>query len=615
MAKVGSNIFAQMIQRNLGRHSSELQEVYQRLASGRRINRPADDPSGHALASSLNLQDRTTNERLRNINNVIGLTSVAEGAVDALTKVIERLQELATQTSGGNVTVDQRVIFDKEAQALAAEYNRIARTTTWNGYRIFDASFGAVTLSTSDSVTGDITSTLGNAIGTGALGTETSYAALGGENSAQIADFNGDGIPDIATVANSGLINILLGNGDGTFTAGTAFSTVTSFYLKAADLNNDSKMDLVLSDHVGGGLHTYLGAGDGTFSYKGASTTTGTVQDLQLSDFTGDGIVDAVAISDSTTQVNILKGSGDGTFTLSQTLNASSNPFGIELGDLAGDNKTDIIASGNTSGAHKLYVNQGDGTFAEGADIPGVASHNVQTVGDFNGDGKLDFVAVNANQARLAVYLGKGDGSFQSPSFLPTGPFPYAAQVLDLNGDGNLDLAATSITNSFLQIMLGNGDGTFQSTQTYSASGNPRFLDVGDLNGDGVPDLVVPKYDTGSIGVFIAQTTAGIGNLQPFSLLSMSESREALAEFGRRHNSLLRQRAHIGSFRERLSYAVSQLSTLRDSLKEAEGRILDADVATEATRLVRAQVGQQFATALLAQANQDSTVVLRLLGG
>lgn len=615
MAKVGSNIFAQIIQRNLGRHSSELQEVYQRLASGRRINRPADDPSGHALASSLNLQGRTANERLRGINNVIGLTSVAEGAVDALTKVIERLQELSLQASSETLTVNQRAIFDKEAQALASEYNRIARGTTWNGYRIFDASFGTINLATSDSAAGDISSTLGGAIGTGTLGTETSYATVGGESATQIADFNGDGIPDVAAAADLGQINILLGNGDGTFRAGAAFSAVTSFYLKAADVNNDSKMDLVLSNYGAGGLHTYLGNGDGTFSYKGASTTTGSMQDLQLADFTGDGILDAAAVSDGTTQVNILKGNGDGTFTLSQTLTAPSNPFGIELGDFTGDGKADIIVSGNTSSTHKIYVNQGDGTFATGVDIAGSLSNNIQGVGDFNGDGKLDFVAVNSNQARLAVYLGNGDGSFQSPSFPPTGPFPYAAQVLDLNGDGNLDLAATSITNSFLHIMLGNGDGTFQSTQTYSAPGSPRFLDAGDVNGDGVPDLIVPKYTGNAISVFIAETTAGIGNLQPFSLLSMTESREALAEFGRRHNALLRQRSHIGSFRERLEYAVSQLGSLRDSLKEAEARIVDADVATEATRLVRAQVGQQFATALLAQANQDSTLVLRLLGG
>jgi flagellin len=135
------------------------------------------------------------------------------------------------------------------------------------------------------------------------------------------------------------------------------------------------------------------------------------------------------------------------------------------------------------------------------------------------------------------------------------------------------------------------------------------------VNGDGVPDLVVPKYTGGAIGVFIAQTTAGIGNLQPFSLLSTAQSRQALAEFGRRSAGLIQQRSTIGAFRERLEYAVSQQRSLRDALKEAEGRILDADIATEATRLVRAQVGQQFAAALLAQANQDTTVVLRLLGG
>lgn len=614
MAKVGSNIFAQMIQRNLGRHSSELQEVYQRLASGRRINRPADDPSGHALAESLNLQSRIANQRMNSINDVISLTSIAGNAVEALTKVITRLQELATQASNETFTVEQRVVIDKEAQALAAEYNRIARSTTWNGYRIFDASFGTINLSTSNSAAGNISSTLGGAIGTGALGAETTYAGAAGESEAQLADFNGDGIPDIAAVANGGQINILLGNGDGTFRTGSAFSTVTSFYLKAADLNNDSKMDLVLSSNVSGGLHTYLGNGDGTFTYKGASSTSGTMQDVQLYDFTGDGILDAAAISDGTSQVNILQGNGDGTFTLSQTIAAPSNPFGIEVGDFTGDGQADIIASGNTSGGHKIYVNQGGGTFATGTDIAGALSNNIQAVGDFNEDGKLDFVAVDANQARLSLYLGNGNGSFQSPTYLPTGGFPYGARVLDINGDGHLDLAATSITSNYLQILLGNGDGTFQSAQTYSTGGSPRFPDVGDVNGDGVPDVVVPKYTAGTINVLIAETTAGIGNLQPFSLLYMAEAHEAYAEFGRRHAALVRQQAHIGAFRERLEFAVSQQRTLRDALKEAESRIVDIDVAQEAATLVRAQIGQQFAAALLAQSNKDTEVVTRLLG-
>jgi flagellin len=179
MAKIGSNILAQIIQRNLGRHSADLHEVYQRLSSGNRINRPADDPAGDSLASSLNLQRRIANERLRSLNDVINLTSLAERAVDSLSQVISRLRELSLQASTLGYTVAQRAAINTEAQALAAEYNRITRSTTWNDRQLFDRTLGALSLSTSDdgASASELRSTLGGAIGTGLLGTQISYGS------------------------------------------------------------------------------------------------------------------------------------------------------------------------------------------------------------------------------------------------------------------------------------------------------------------------------------------------------------------------------------------------------------------------------------------------------
>jgi flagellin-like hook-associated protein FlgL len=618
MVKVGSNILAQIIQRNLGRHSGELQQVYQRLASGSRINRPSDDPAGHALASSLNLQGRIANQRLRGLNDAISLTSIATQALDALTQVIERMQELSTSASNSTLTTLQRAAIDREAQALASEYNRIARTTTWNGSPIFDASFGTINLSTGDqgSSAGNLSSTLGGFIGTGTLNADVSYAAGVAESEAQIADFNGDGIPDIAATSAAGQINMLLGNGDGTFRSGAAFSAITAFFMKAGDVNGDSKVDLVLSNYFpSGGLYTYLGNGDGTFTFKGVSATSGSMQGLQLYDLTGDGVLDVSSVSDGggTTEVNILKGNGDGTFTLSQTLAAPGSPFDLQVGDFTGDAYADIIASGFSPGSYKLYVNRGDGSFSSATDIAGIANNEIKATGDFNQDGNLDFIATNQNQARLALYLGQGNGTFQNPLYIPTASVPYSARVLDINGDGRLDLAATTLTNSYLQIILGNGDGTFQSAQTYSASGSPRILDVGDLNGDGVPDVVVPKYNSGTIGVFIAETTAGVSALQPLSLKTVAEARKTVTTLAKRHELLMMQKAHVRAFQERLESAVSQQDILRDGLQQAADRILDTDVARDAATMLRIQVLHEFVVALLAQANQDPSLVTALL--
>src|SRR5262249_49855449 len=122
---IGRNIPSLRALRQLDGTSRELSSVFERLASGQRINRASDDAAGLAIASSLNADARVFNQGVRNLNDGISYLNVAEGGINELKNILIRIRELATQSSNGVYSNTQRQALDVETQALVAEHNRI----------------------------------------------------------------------------------------------------------------------------------------------------------------------------------------------------------------------------------------------------------------------------------------------------------------------------------------------------------------------------------------------------------------------------------------------------------------------------------------------------------
>jgi flagellin len=137
--KIGKNILAENIVRNLTRNATDLSTVFERLSSGQRINKASDDPAGLAIASDLQVRTRIINQGLRNVNDGISFLAIAEGGLESLTEIITRQKELAGQAANGTYSLKQRQALDNEARALTDEYNRIVATTTFNGINVFSA--------------------------------------------------------------------------------------------------------------------------------------------------------------------------------------------------------------------------------------------------------------------------------------------------------------------------------------------------------------------------------------------------------------------------------------------------------------------------------------------
>ena len=360
-------------------------------------------------------------------------------------------------------------------------------------------------------------------------------AGIDGVHSMALADFDGDGKPDLAVAA--GDVWILLSRGGGSFKTPVRLampasnnSSASADTLAAADFNGDGKQDLVVGTAFGNGVYVFLGNGDGTFQAPVQYTTGGNVTSVAVADFNGDGKLDIAACgyavsTPTNANAGILLGNGNGTFQSVKSLTGfGAGPYWLVAGDFNKDGKIDLaIANQGTpgdstdNGGVLVFLGQGNGSFQSPASYPAGINPNFITAADVNGDGAPDLlVATRApNFAyNVAVLLGQGNGTFGSTALFPTEFGPVAIAVADLNGDGKPDLAiAHCCGETDTTFLFGNGDGTFQPDVHLTSSVSPGALLVTDLNGDTRPDLITGAAGFSSaVAVFLNETLVSVND-------------------------------------------------------------------------------------------------------
>jgi hypothetical protein len=320
-------------------------------------------------------------------------------------------------------------------------------------------------------------------------------------------DFNGDGVPDLASrLQLSDAVALFLGKGDGTFFAMQDYPLAPNpIAIVNQDFNGDGKPDLAASLH-GGGVNVVLGNGDGSFGSFATYATVHVPMALRLTadDFTGDGVPDLMV--DTGGQMELLVNHGDGTFGASSMVAGTARAHNwSRADDLDGDGKPDLVLLTATS--VDVLLGNGDGTFRAALETA-AAGYQSMASGDFNGDGRLDLVLVDDGGG--VILLGNGDGTLATglPFSGTSGLVLHPGETVitgDFNGDRKLDVVIpklSPLTPTYqvpsVDILFGNGDGTLGLliNQVPLFDLDPMFVAAGDLNGDGRSDLLLGQYDS-----------------------------------------------------------------------------------------------------------------------
>ena len=622
---IGPNIASLRASRLLNRSSDALATTFQRLSSGLRINRAADDPAGLAIASSLEANSRIYTQGIKNLNDGLSVLSVAQSGLESMGTIVTRLQELATQASNGVLSQKQRQAINTESDALVNEYNRIVASTTFNGNAILDPTQGtnSFVLQGGAGTANSTAVTIGNAIdhlvGSGTFADPTSFAVTSTQVVGLVpGDVNGDGKIDLAVGGDTGWI--LIGNGDGTFAKALSFGASRSVSL--VDLNHDGKLDLVYDVQNQTNSVVRLGNGDGTFA-SGITYANGSlnVEYLNLVDLNSDGNLDIVNSSWNGV-VGIALGNSDGSFNkpTSLTITASSSNYAGDTvtGDFNNDGDLDLITIDTANNKVYLSIGNGDGTFLKATSFSSNGTGpRYMAVGDFNNDGNQDFVVTNLSTASEGIFIGNGDGTFKLGTTFSFGTYPasYGGKnlIADLNGDGYADIyQPTKDTNGY--IALSNGDGTFKAPYVVNSNfAGPNAYDstVADVNGDGVPDLVT-AFNVTSIEVLKANAI-NVATIKHLNLSTQSTAQQALTYLSNQQSLVSQELGNVGAYQSRIGFQINNLISQKLEYDNAYSRIMTADIATESAELVKQNVMRNAASGILAQANQQPLLVLKLL--
>jgi flagellin len=199
MTVINTNTAATLTANALTKNERAMSQAMERLSTGQRINSASDDAAGLAISSRMTSQINGLNMAVRNANDGISMIQTAEGAMEEVSSMLQRMRELTVQAASGTMTTSDKAALNIEFGALEDQIQEIAKNTEWNGTKILDGSQGSVNIQAGANASQTIAVQFADLNTIHGVGTENTEAGAGANSSGALDIFTNLGNDDVTT--------------------------------------------------------------------------------------------------------------------------------------------------------------------------------------------------------------------------------------------------------------------------------------------------------------------------------------------------------------------------------------------------------------------------------
>jgi len=666
---INTNIASLNAQRNLNNSQKANDVALQRLSSGLRINSAKDDAAGLAISTRFDSQIRGTNVAIRNAGDGISLAQTAEGSLNSITSNLQRIRELALQSSNDTNTDVDRDSLNQEVQQLISEIDSTSKNASFNGKKLLDGSFGNATFQTganqgqtiSFTISKTTIDTLGSAL-TNGVSSDT-----GGSAASDLA--GGDLVINGVSVGASS-------SADDTSSVTLASSSAIAKAAAVNAVSAKSGVTATANSNTVGGATIGADAAAATVVINGISVnvtlsgSTASVRTAQMASainaVAGQTGVRAEIAADSSGGINLVADDGRNIQLAGNAANAGLGTAGSYAGSftLVSKDGSDITL-GSTTGDIRAHAGFDNGKF-NGANSGAVS--NGGTVGSTaltalsEGDLVINGVSVGSTEASMdtastslasssaiakatAINLVSKDSGVSADVIatrVTSTAVTAAAATISINGVATIAIAQQANVGLQVKAIVDAVNGVAGQTgvtaeildgdqyQLVAKDGRNIQINIGTAGGGlatGVTSGGVALKGAGKID--ISTNTGNLENagfevgkyggaasgqlLKDVDISTVDGANSALKAIDNALSTVSRNAAGLGAIQSRFDSTISNLSSTSENLSSANSRTKDADFAAETAALSRSQVLQQAGMSILAQANARPQQVLSLL--
>ena len=647
MSKINTNMAAVTALYHLKNKEDAQNQAIERISSGLRLNHALDDAAGASIVSRMTSQIKGLEAAMRNAADAISLTQTAEGALDEVSSILHRMRELSVQAANGVYTGQDRQAIQNEVGQIQIELARIAQNSTFNAVKMLNGDFTNTAFQIGFQPNDTAILSIENVDPTG-LG---EYLT----KSDQLRNASATFVPAAAPI---------VANDKASFQPRMQETENLTIYGNVGNVTIDIN---------GGSTAKEIAASiSSRLSETGVSATAQTRLNVEFAE-TANGTQSTDTVSFNLYGKNTTTP----TLIAANVIFGETNGRGADLTELAAaingaTGKTGISASLSVDKATMtLLSDDGYDVVAENYALVGVTGPNMIVAGADEKHAALSGVEKLSIQAGIepnSVQVS-GEVTFRSPFIFsvasgnvgtsaapnlmsPLAPFESTSPAFDVTPGTYIvntgtakasstyggttpspTAAGTTGTGMTVQVTVADVSGvaTVTGAQILNPGSNYQFHNVVQINGS--------AFETGGTGsvqlVFNPPSTSGLSNdtaivnsggmfssnppgatlssVSQLDVLTVANAKKMLTAVDGALVRIDLERSDLGATMSRMEHVINNLSNISKNTKEARSRIQDADIALETTNLTKAQVLNQAAQAMLAQANRTSQSILSLL--